>query len=300
VRLPRLSDPGHFALRSAARTAIVVPLAFAIGEVGIGNPDTALFTFFGAFAFLVFVDFSGPRPGRLAAYLALLLAGAVLITVGTLCSNSPTLAVAVMAVVGFVVLFAGIINGYLAAAGTAALLSFILPVMIPADAADIPTRLAGWGIGGALAITAVMVLWPQRPRDQLRAAAADACRALADLVADPHEPAREEAARAAVHAARTRFVATPFRPTGSTGAGAALASLVDELGWVLGLAVRAPADCPGGGTARAANVAVLRQSAERLSGHRRTIEVDRLHGSRRHRHERDRHWANRWPPTGRS
>jgi uncharacterized membrane protein YccC len=276
VKWLRVSDPGHFALRAAARTAIVVPVAFAIGEVGIGNPDTALFSFFSAFAFLVFVDFSGPRPGRLVAYLALLLAGAALITLGTLCSNSPALAIAAMAVVGFVVLFAGIINWYLAAAGTAALLSFILPVMIPADVADIPARLAGWGIGGALAITAVMVLWPQRPRDQLRAATADACRALADLVAEPHEPAREEAARAADRAVRTRFVATPFRPTGSTGAGAALASLVDELGWLLELAVRAPADCPGGGTARAANIDVLRQSAERLAGGQVTVEVDRL------------------------
>jgi uncharacterized membrane protein YccC len=275
VRLS-LSDPGHFALRAAARTAVVVPVAFAIGQVGVGNPDTALFAAFGALAFLVFVDFSGPRLGRLAAYVALLLAGAALITVGTLCSNSPALAVAAMAVVGFVVLFAGILNGYLAAGGNAALLSFILPVMVPADAADIPARLAGWGIGGALATTAVMVLWPQRPRDKLRAAAADACLALADLVAEPRVPAREEAARAAVHTVRTRFVATPFRPTGSTGAGAALASLVDELGWLLELAVRATFDGPEGETARAANVDVLRESAARLTGHSLKIEVDAL------------------------
>ncbi len=276
MRLPRLSDPGHFALRAAARTAVVVPVAFAIGQVAVGNPNTALFATFSALALLLFVDFSGPRLGRFAAYVALLLAGAALITVGTLCSRSPALAVAAMAVVGFVVLFAGIVNGYLAAAGNAALLSFILPVMLPADAADIPERLAGWGIGGGLAITAVMVLWPQRPRDELRAAAADACGALADLVAEPHVPANEEAARVAVRAVRTRFVATPFRPTGSTGAGAALASLVDEIGWLLELAVRGPVGGPECERGRAANVDVLRESAARLTGRSVTIEVDRL------------------------
>ena len=276
MKLLRLSDPGHFALRAAARAAVVVPAAFAIGNFGVGNPETALFAAFGALAFLVYADFSGPRLARLAAYVALLLVGAALITVGTLCSHSPVLAAAVMAVVGFVVLFAGIVNGYVAAAGNAALLSFILPVMVPADAADIPARLAGWAIGGTLATTAVMILWPRRPRDQLRAAAADACRALADLVAEPHEAAREEAARAAVHAVGGRFVATPFRPTGSTGAGAALASLVVELEWLLGLVVLAPTEDPEGEKARTANIDVLRESAERLAGHNATIEVERL------------------------
>ena len=276
MNLLRLSDPGHFALRAAARAAVVVPAAFAIGNFGVGNPETALFAAFGALAFLVYADFSGPKLGRLAAYVALLLVGAALITVGTLCSHSPVLAAAVMAVVGFVVLFAGIVNGYAASAGNAALLSFILPVMVPADAADIPARLAGWGIGGALATAAVMILWPRRPRDQLRAVAADACRALADLVAEPHEAAREEAARAAVHAVGVRFVATPFRPTGSTGAGAALASLVVELEWLLGLVVLAPTDDPEGEKARTANIDVLRESAERLAGHNATIEVERL------------------------
>ena len=154
MKLLRLSDPGHFALRAAARAAVVVPAAFAIGNFGVGNPETALFAAFGALAFLVYADFSGPRLGRLAAYVALLLVGAALITVGTLCSHSPALAAAAMAVVGFVVLFAGIVNGYAAAAGNAALLSFILPVMVPADAADITARLAGWAIGGR---------WPPRP-----------------------------------------------------------------------------------------------------------------------------------------
>ena len=50
-------------------------------------------------------------------------------------------------------------------------------------------------------------------------------------------------------------VATPFRPTGSTGAGAALASIVDELGWLLGLTTSAEMNVVDAGGACAANVA---------------------------------------------
>ncbi len=64
MRLPRLSDPGHFALRAAARTAVVVPVAFAIGQVAVGNPNTALFATFSALALLLFADFSGSWLGQ--------------------------------------------------------------------------------------------------------------------------------------------------------------------------------------------------------------------------------------------
>jgi uncharacterized membrane protein YccC len=272
----RVSDPDSIALRTAVRAAVVVPIAFAIGDVALANPNTGLFAAFGCLGMLIFVDFSGPRLGRLAAYSALLLAGAALITIGTLCSESPVLATIVMAVVSFVVLLSGIINAYIAAGTNATLLSFVLGVMVPAEANDIPSRLTGWGIGGFLAIAASMALFPARPRDKLRAAAADACRALADFVAEPHQIAREKAARDAIGTLRTRFVATPFRPTGSTGPGAALASIVDELGWLFGLARRAAMNGVEAGEARAANRAVLCQSAERLSGDRVTIDVDDL------------------------
>jgi len=103
----RVSDPDYIALRTAVRAAVVVPSAFAIGDVVLANPNAGLFAAFGSIGMLIFVDFSGPRLGRLAAYSALFLAGAVLISIGTLCSESPVLATVVMAVVSFVVLFSG-------------------------------------------------------------------------------------------------------------------------------------------------------------------------------------------------
>jgi hypothetical protein len=81
---PTISDPGRFALKNAVRAAIVVPAAFAVGLEVAGLPQMALFGAFGAIGFLVFVDFGGTRAVRLAAYVALLLAGTLTIPLGTL------------------------------------------------------------------------------------------------------------------------------------------------------------------------------------------------------------------------
>ena len=51
-----------------------------------------------------------------------------------------------MAVVGFVTLFSGVLSGYFAAAATGAILTFVLPVTIPAPDSAIPDRLQGWGL----------------------------------------------------------------------------------------------------------------------------------------------------------
>ena len=186
-----------------------------------------------------------------------------------------------MAVVGFAILFSGVINGYFAAAGTAAMLTFILPVTIRAPLSAIPARLEGWGLAVGAGICAVMLLWPARSRDRLRAAAARACLALADLVES--ELARDRSligerasiADAAVAELRRGFVATPYRPSGTTGRTAALASLVDELDWLQSF-VAPSADWQHGleralcreenGELMAAVVAVLRAGAARLDG----------------------------------
>jgi uncharacterized membrane protein YccC len=226
----RPSDPGHFALHNAIRAAIVVPLVLALGRA-IGNDQTALFGVFASFAFLVFVEFGGPTAVRLLAYLALAVVCGGLIVLGTLCSRTPVLAALTMAILGFAILFAGVVNGYLAAAGSAALLAFILPVLVPANAAQAPGRVAGWALGCCLAIPAVMLMFPSRPRDRLRDGIARACDAVARLVADPGRQTEAEATRA-LEAARRQFSSTPYRPTGPTGASGALADLIDELDWL--------------------------------------------------------------------
>jgi uncharacterized membrane protein YccC len=228
----RPSDPGRFALRNALRAAIVIPVSLVLGRA-IGDDQTALFAVFGSVSTLIFADFGGPRAARLVAYLVLAGVGFVLIPIGTVCSTEPVLAAAVMAVVGFVVLFSGVINGYLAAASGAALLSYILPVMVPAGASEIPDRLLGFTVACGLSIPGALLLFPKRPRDRLRAGVAKACGAVARLIEDAGVE-NEAEATSALSAVHRQFASTPFRPTGPTGATGALAILIDELDWLKG------------------------------------------------------------------
>lgn len=242
------ADPWLFALKGALRAAIVVPVAFALSLAVFDQPQMALFASFGSMALLVFVDFGGSWRMRLRAYLLLVLAGACLIALGTVCSRNVWLATGAMAVVAFAILFAGVLNGYIAAAHSGAMLTFVLPVMVPAGVGVLPMRLAGWGLAGALSISATLLLWPQRPRGALRADAARAARALAALVqaqtaADPADPgaiARTgEDAREATAAVRRRFLGMEHRPSGAASRVAALARLTEDLGWLRGLTGRA-------------------------------------------------------------
>src|SRR6476619_3942039 len=85
------------ALKTAVRAAIFMPAVFAFADNVIAQPQTTIFSAFGSFAILVLAVFSGPGPDRLVAYLSLAGAGVVLISLGTLCSQSTVLTTAVMA-----------------------------------------------------------------------------------------------------------------------------------------------------------------------------------------------------------
>jgi uncharacterized membrane protein YccC len=271
-----------------------MPAVFAFADKVIQQPQSTIFAAFGSFAILVLAGFRGPRRKRLVAYLVLFVAGTVFITLGTLCSRDPWLGAAAMAVVGFGILFSSVINPYFAAAGFAALLTFILPVNIPAEASAIPLRLGGWGLACGVGIPAQMLLWPSRRRDELREAAARACRALADLVAAEPDGDRSRisdragAARAEVAALRRKFLSTPDRPTGATGSTEALAFLVDELDWFLLIGVppaHGPGVAPGlcgeeNRAVLAAVAAALRASAATLGGRDERPDLERLDRAR--------------------
>ena len=248
----RKRDRGLLALRRAARTAIVMPSMFAIGEEVIGNPTVATFAAFGSFAMLLLVDFGGPMRDRLRDQAALALAGGVLVSVATLASRSEGLAAVAMAIVAFGVLFAGVASSVLAGATTSLLLAFILPVTLAAPASAIPDRLAGWGLAGGASLIAIALLWPAPSRDPLRSAAIAASRALAarlradvdyvlggdDGSALAAHKTRVAAANAAVEELQQVFFATPYRPTGLSTAARMLVRLVDELRWLSTIIVR--------------------------------------------------------------
>src|SRR5207247_3999642 len=180
-------------------------------------------------------DAHGFEVHPLGAYLPRTSDGAAVCTVGTLFARNAWLAAAALAAVGFATLFSGVISGYFAAASTGALLTFVLPVTIPAPSSAIPDRLEGWGLATGAGICALMLLWPPRRRADLQRGAAGALHAVADLLDADQEQLAERArlARGAVDALGRRLLGTQHRPTGPTGPTAALASLPDELDWLL-------------------------------------------------------------------
>src|SRR5207248_5078049 len=166
-RLSSSPVPDLAALKSAARAAIVMPAVFALADKVIAQPQTSIFAAFGSFAMLVLVEFGGPRRTRLLAYLGLTGVGAAYITLGTLCSRNAWIGAGAMAVVGFATLFSGVISGYVAAAATGAILTFVLPVTLAAPNSAIADRLEGWGLAVGASTCASMLLWPPRGRADL-------------------------------------------------------------------------------------------------------------------------------------
>ena len=246
----RRHDPELNALHKAIKVAIVVTVGLAIGTLVIGNANLSLFASFGGVAFLLFADFPGNRVARFGAYLILTAIGAALITLGTLASAVAWTAVLGMLIVGFLVLFSGVLSAASAAGTRAALLTFILPVTVPGTAADIPARLAGWGIAAALAIPIGVLLWPPPDHDALRARAADACRALGRQIASrstgigsqPTDSVADADAASgqAIMALRQQFRGTTFRPVGLTTGSRLLVQLIDRLEWLKAVIARIP------------------------------------------------------------
>ena len=238
----RQHDPSFGALRRAGRAAICLPAAFALGIKVIDNPDVAVFCAFGSIAMLLLADFRGSTRDRLKAQATLAIVGAAFVCVGTLASSSEALAAIAMALVGVVVIFAGVISSMLAGATIALLLGFILPVSLVGPASTIPDRLAGWGIAAGFSMLAITFLWPSRVQTPLRPAVITALRALAArLRADgsgdkaPSSTARaaiDQQADAALAALARQFNASPYRPIGLSMASRALVRLVDELRWL--------------------------------------------------------------------
>src|SRR2546425_7064684 len=130
-RQPRFSlwaprDPGFAALRRAARAAIVIPLAFALGTFVLHLGQNVIFIVFGCFALLVITDFGGLRPARARAYLTATAVGAVLVALGTFVSLTIAAAAAVTFVVALVVSFARVFGGDFVAGPAGLVLAYIL------------------------------------------------------------------------------------------------------------------------------------------------------------------------------
>ena len=267
-------DPGYAVARRAARTAIIMPSLFALGDEVFGNPQLATFAAFGSFAMLLLVDFGGPMRERLQAQAALAVAGAVLVCLGTLASRDPWLAAASMALVAFAVLFAGVVSSVLASASTSLLLAFILPVSQASPASTIPDRLLGWGLASGAALVAIARALAcahtessAHARDRrLPGARCTAARRGRPPARGAQSPRGARAGDRRGLCGRGRaaqtFLATPYRPTGLSTPARTIVRLVDELNWLNGVMQSRP--LPGAGTVGLATCGVKDAAAAAL------------------------------------
>ena len=244
----RARDPNGFAVRRAVRAAVVVPANFAIGSQAIGNPQVATFAAFGSFAMLIFVTFPGGWRTRLGAYLVLTGTGAVLICLGSLVTSPDWLAVAAMVVVAFAVLFSGVVSSTINGGTQAALLAFILAVMLPGGTSVLPDRLAGWGIAAGVSIPVALLVWPPKDQDLLRERTAGVCHALAGMLRlEQPAPGTGDslvALRKATRELGVAFRASAARTAALSTGSRLLVRLVDELEWLSTAVINACADAP--------------------------------------------------------
>jgi uncharacterized membrane protein YccC len=234
----KAKDPRYLAIKKSARAAIVMPAVFGLTHSLFSNPQVGLFGAFGSFALLLLTDFPGGTRTRLGSYLVLFLVGGAFIAIGTVASTHKVAAVIAMALVGFVVLFAGIVSPQAAVASTAALLVFVLPDAVAQPTSAIGPRLIGWAFAGALCIPATMLLWRTHWHDMLRRRLSEAVSAVSRL-ADAHaDGSRDPEAKATVTSElaklRAQFASTPYPPTGAAAGAVALAKLVGRVEWVAG------------------------------------------------------------------
>jgi uncharacterized membrane protein YccC len=234
----RSKDPDLLVVKRSVRAAVVIPGVFALAHETFSNPQVGLFGAFGSFALLLLVEFTGRPRARIVGYGGLYVVGACFTVIGTVVSTHKVVAVVTMALVGFAVLFAGIVAPQAATASTAALLTFVLPVAVAQPASAVGPRLLGWTLAAAFCITACMVVWPPPWHDNLRrrlAATISAVARLADVRAGGAEdPEAFAAVTTELANLRQQFSSTPYPPTGAASGAVALSKLVGRVEWVAG------------------------------------------------------------------
>ena len=234
----RAKDPDYLVVKRSVRAAVVMPSLFAIAHFAFPNYQVALFAAFGSFALLLLVEFTGKPRSRLMSYVGLWVVGSVFTVVGTVVSTNKVAAVVLMAVVGFVVLFAGIVAPQAATAATAALLTFVLPVAVAQPASAVGWRMLGWLMAGVACIASELLVWPPPWHDNLRRRLSSAITAVARLAEARAEgrsdPEDEAAVKTELANLRAQFSATPYPPTSAASSAVALSKLVGRVEWVAG------------------------------------------------------------------
>jgi uncharacterized membrane protein YccC len=167
-------------VRRAVRVSVAALTGFYLFLYVLDDPVAATYAMFTVVALGVFsAEVVGTPRRRLATFAASSVAGAVLVTLGTLLAVSTAAAVAGTLVVGFTVAYAGVGGPRLVGAANGLHLLFVLPCFPPFAPDTLDQRLAGLALGAALLILADRYVLPPAPPEPL----APRIAALADDVA---------------------------------------------------------------------------------------------------------------------
>ncbi|MGY1786947.1 FUSC family protein [Geodermatophilus sp. SYSU D00698] len=156
----RRRDPSLAAVRRAGRVTVASCAAFYTCRYLLDAPVAAVYGVFAAVALGGLSEVTGRPAERTRVYAASLVAGAVLVTLGTLLAVTTWTAVLGMLAVGFLVAYAGVGGPRVAGVVSGLQLFYVLPCFPPYAPGTLGQRLLGIGLGIALLALADRVLWP--------------------------------------------------------------------------------------------------------------------------------------------
>src|SRR4029453_5077363 len=156
----KAKDPGLVAVKRAGRVSVATCIGFYFSLYVVGETQMAFYASFGCIALGAFSEVTGEPRQRTKTYLAALVAGLVLVTIGTMLAFSTWAAAAGMLVVGFTVAYAGVGGPRVVGAATGLQLLYILPSFPPYAPESLGWRLIGLVLAVGLLATADRLLWP--------------------------------------------------------------------------------------------------------------------------------------------
>ncbi|MFC5143329.1 FUSC family protein [Streptomyces aureoversilis] len=176
-------DQGPEHLRRATWAAVAGLTGFYALRYGVDAPGMALYALFGALPLTLFSQVPGPAEQRTRTFLAVLPAGWVLVTAGTLLAAHSWSAACGMFVVGFTASYLGVGGPRLGGLASAFQLYYLLPCFPPYAPETLDERLGGLTVGILLTALVDRLLWRDEQPVPYRVLLADAVDAVAGYCA---------------------------------------------------------------------------------------------------------------------
>lgn len=152
--------PGN--LRSAIRFAIAMVVADALVWWLFREGTPVVMGSFAVICLLYFLNYEGSTAQRLVGYVVAASVGIGAVALGSALASPLWLAVLGAFVVSFSFAYARVLRGYVARASVGLQGAFFLPLMADVPLSDLPSMVGSWIIGSAVAISAGLVILPNR------------------------------------------------------------------------------------------------------------------------------------------